>query len=200
MTLGGSNTTKFPQVPTAGQTGALDLGAPVNKSTAARKDVHGLTTRETQGSSLPGVARNLEATHGSPVAPNQTAGTQAPPVDYIPLHRPRRRGYRASWEDFVSGIPSWCFVGAKVVVIDDTPAHPVEWTPITKGKVYTVSDVTPVRCENGPYAGSPGLSLEGVGEGIFFAIPRFRPAVPPKSEADDLAIFRPVLDQVREAA
>lgn len=60
-----------------------DADGVIIESTAARKDVRGLSTDETQGSSLPVVARNLEATDGSPVAPNQTAGTQAPPVDTI---------------------------------------------------------------------------------------------------------------------
>lgn len=91
----------------------------------------------------------------------------------------------------MSGIPSWATRGAKVVCIsesyhdnfvDDVP-RPVE------GRVYTIREAL-MR------SGKPQVRLVEIDAGVAsFHTERFRPVVPPKTEAEDLAHFRHHLDQ-----
>ena len=86
----------------------------------------------------------------------------------------------------MSGIPAWAVRGAKVVCIsdryhenfvDDVPR------PVC-GNVYTIREAL-VR------KGKPQVRLIEIDSGAAsFHTNRFRPAVEPKSEAEDLALFR----------
>jgi hypothetical protein len=96
----------------------------------------------------------------------------------------------------MSGIPAWARVGAKVVCVDTAGL----FTQLDPCRVYTIAEVyDPVRIDWGirlvEVASFVGLY------GAFFGR-RFRPAVPPKTEAEDTAQFRKLLNTtpVRENA
>lgn len=93
-------------------------------------------------------------------------------------------------------IPSWAKPGAKVACIDasereDTdPGAEVHLDHLVLGQTYTLRDIA---IGNG---GKPGVRLAELGATPFgFLLARFRPAVEPKTEAEDVALFRHHLKQ-----
>lgn len=101
----------------------------------------------------------------------------------------------------MSGIPAWAVPGAKVVCVDDSPptsdkAHfHQKW--LQAGNIYVI---------RAAYVGADGEVGVCLGEivSVFrpelgreqgFYLRRFRPAVEPKSEAEDVALFKHHLDQ-----
>ena len=96
----------------------------------------------------------------------------------------------------MSGYPAWVRVGAKVVCIDDKassslrPLHNGDMGGLTKGRVYTISALD---------VGWRGTLTIHLAECVRpnscgFQLSRFRPAVPPKTEAEDLELFTPFLE------
>lgn len=86
----------------------------------------------------------------------------------------------------MSALPSWARVGAKVVCVDASHGDLYDKGPgLVLGEIYTLRAVTDVY---GP------LCCNVVGDGFDFGeymrLDRFRPAVEPKSEVEDLALFK----------
>lgn len=104
----------------------------------------------------------------------------------------------------MSGIPHWCFVGAKVVCVDDTHPHGYAWCEDapTVGMTYTVSRVWRYPVSIDESDGEIVVELAEIGQrtvasavwkqDIGYGLYRFRPLV---SQEDDVAMFqRPVTD------
>lgn len=98
--------------------------------------------------------------------------------------------------------PSWAKIGAKVVYFRDRPdgMHPEVPSPVV-GRVYTISRIG--MAFNG--AGPAIISVEEinsmsplVGE-CGYDLADFRPAVEPKSEAEDMSLFRDLIRQPEHA-
>lgn len=95
---------------------------------------------------------------------------------------------------------SWVKIGVKCVCIDDSPGredhHFAQAPRPIGGKIHTISDVTyrfgrcSVQVEELP---SRMRGTDGVDYEIWMDARRFRPLVEPKSEADDIKIFAPLL-------
>ena len=105
-----------------------------------------------------------------------------------------------------SGIPAWAVRGAKVVCVDAAPSgrpHIIRVKRLTQGAIYTVRGVSISEKD-----GEVGLLLDEVTNAISptwdveynYLIHRFRPAVPPKTQAEDVGLFRYHLDDVRANA
>lgn len=94
----------------------------------------------------------------------------------------------------MSSIPSWAFKGAKVVCADASGQPQLQ-----NGAIYTVAwaGLGDGMIDLGHGLQAPSVHLEGVERmfGVPFALSRFRPAVEPKSEAEDVALFKHHLDQ-----
>lgn len=99
----------------------------------------------------------------------------------------------------MSGIPSWAVRGAKVVAIEASSKPKRNETNVVVGFTYTIREVVVfegygagLRVEEivNPIVGSTVGFLERA-----FPIEMFRPLVPQKTEAEDLAHFRHHLDQ-----
>lgn len=101
----------------------------------------------------------------------------------------------------MSDVPSWCRLGAKVVCIDagglyrrdkltgkDLGPIPPGYPVPTADAIYTITSVL-------SYGVEPTVTLREVAEGfhgtrISWEVWRFRPLVPPKTEAEDVALFK----------
>lgn len=111
-----------------------------------------------------------------------------------------------------SGIPAWAVRGAKVVCVNANYADG-EPTGLVVGKVYTVRaagiDADAISA-SGHRSRHPVVDLEecqnrydcyaGPNGHPGFDITRFRPAVPPKTQSEDVGLFRHHLDDVRANA
>lgn len=77
-------------------------------------------------------------------------------------------------EKGISGIPSWCHIGAKIVCVDNTDYHLNivcgGWTPPEIGKVYTVAHTYPAYLDRGPH-----VVVAEIDEPDGYSIWRFRP-------------------------
>jgi hypothetical protein len=96
----------------------------------------------------------------------------------------------------MSGVPSWARKGMKVVCINDQrlESSEVHTGLLVLGSVYTIGDAYHHR------SGRIGLFINELqashaGRLVCYDIRRFRPAVEPKTEAEDLAQFRKMLTQ-----
>lgn len=97
----------------------------------------------------------------------------------------------------MNSIPSWAVRGAKVVCVRtiDTCAYPEVPYP-TVGATYTVA-----RVGHGDEDGDAIITVDEIdsrdGEGfdVGYSLACFRPAVEPKSEVEDVALFKHHLDQ-----
>lgn len=97
-------------------------------------------------------------------------------------------------------IPSWAKPGQKVVCLnsdwrkgDDTPLWLWVWLKATglpvAGCVYTISSV-----RRHPFDGGAALRLKGWGV-IGFHVEWFRPLVSTKTESEDVALIKSLIDQ-----
>lgn len=106
-----------------------------------------------------------------------------------------------------SGIPAWAVKGARVVCINDTRSDCFDPFPLRKGAVYEVIGIGDHVDRNGRWGiklvGAPNRVLIGgkitdIDCGWYPG--RFRPAVPPKTQSEDVGLFRHHLDDVRADA
>lgn len=98
----------------------------------------------------------------------------------------------------MSGLPSWVRVGARVICVNDVVTTPIErgQTLPVRGVTYTVRNTFRDAIRLVEIVNRTIYTTEdGFGESAFY-ISRFRPAVEPKTEAEDLkAHFLPLLDR-----
>ncbi len=94
-----------------------------------------------------------------------------------------------------ASIPSWVRVGAKVQCVDVRPSY-LNGATLDANAVYTILSV------GGSYFTGIAVAIDGPDSGWRFAQPhgawvhtRFRPLVEPKSEAEDVALFKHHLSQ-----
>jgi hypothetical protein len=97
----------------------------------------------------------------------------------------------------MSGVPSWARKGMKVVCINDQrlESSEVHTGFLVAGSAYTIDGAY-----HHPSDGRIGLFLAEApgkyqGHPVAYDLRRFRPAVEPKTEAEDLAQFRKLLTQ-----
>ncbi len=106
----------------------------------------------------------------------------------------------------MSGIPSWARKGVKVVCVDAASAvTPGKQVPITVGALYVIERVGLYNSSLNPIVdGLPAVWLRGypnTGDRLgAFLLRRFRPAVEPKTEAEDVALFKRHLSAPRSSA